>query len=626
MNDLDRLAQCHGVALSYFDHAGERQDVPDTTKRAVLASLGIDVADSEAIRRSLATAPPVPPPTGSIDDIPACFMPDWLENGRVWGVSMQVYQLRSDRNAGMGDFEDLAVAAETLARQGADFLGTNPLHALFLANPAHCSPFSPSNRRFLNPLYIAIDRVLGFEPLDVDKDVMAACRRTELVDYVAVAELKLAALRRIWARWQGDDESFADGKAALASFRDNGGVSLRQHALFEAISMHLAAHGHGAGWTSWPAEFQGPEAAGTVAFSRDHAGEVEFQVWLQWLADRQLLAAQARAKAAGMRIGLYLDLAVGEAPDGSATWSDPELSLVGVSVGAPPDPFNMDGQNWGLAPISPQRLRERAAAPLRDMLAAVTRHAGALRIDHVMALMHLYFVPASESAKRGTYVQYPLADMLAAVADASHAVSAVVVGEDLGTVPPRIREIMAAAEIQSYRVFYFERDGQHLRMPEHYPQKALACLSTHDLQPLLGWWWGDDIRLRLELGHIDAAAERLQHEQRAADRTELVQVLRRANLIDDATVARLNGRELDEDATIALCAATHAFVAQTPSRLFVVRLDDLAAERAPVNMPGVVDEYPNWRRKLPMSIDEVIETPLHRAIVERVVSARPRAS
>ena len=434
MTELDRLAATVGVEIEYLTLTGEVHRVSDRAKRGVLKAMGIAAGDDDEAAISLAGLAPIALGGMQAPEGIACFIPDWLKEGRCWGVACQLYGLRSPRNAGIGDFEDLARFAELMAEAGADFVGVNPLHALFLAAPERCSPFSPSSRRFLNPLYIALDKAPFYERVADALDPPAELRASKMVDYRAVGAFKtkaLGVLFRIFAN-ATEDEHDAD----FEKFVLEGGEPLYLHALFEALSEAMTQQGHGATWHSWPDEYRHPATDSVRAFAEEQAELVTFHSWLQWLADRQLGAAQARARAAGMRIGLYLDLAVGVAPDGSATWSDRTLTVPGARIGAPPDYYNAAGQDWGLAPLSPAGLVARNLEPFRDSLDAVLHHAGALRIDHAMSLYRLFWIADGFTAADGVYVRYPFAEMLQVLAGVSQARQAIIIGEDLGVVPP----------------------------------------------------------------------------------------------------------------------------------------------------------------------------------------------
>ncbi len=528
-----------------------------------------------------------------------CHVPAGLQDRKAWGISLQLYELRSHRNWGIGDFADLARMCELAADAGADFIGLNPLHALFTADPGRRSPFAPCSRLFLNPLYIAVDLV--------DPDAGAACaadleqlRCEDFVDYGRVARVKMDALRAIHRR-------LPEG-TGLEDFRRQGGAALRRHGIFEALSHAMVAQGHGAGWTDWPEPLRRGDGEAVEAFARDHADEVAFHVWLQWQADRQLGAAATRAREAGMRIGLYLDLAVGEAPDGSAVWSDPDAYLRRTTIGAPPDMFTHEGQDWGLAPLSPGRLEETGARAVEDLARALMRHAGALRIDHAMALQHLFLVPEGRSPRDGAYVEYPTGLMIDAIARASRERGSVVIGEDLGVVPEGFRDTMEGANIFSYRPLYFEQDEAGFRPPRAYPELSLSCLSTHDLPTLVGWWEGRDVELRVTHGLIDPSQAQAHRETRALERRML---------------AKLLGLGGVEGSPAELAVAAHRFLAATGSLLSAVRLADMVGEGDPTNLPGTSDSYPNWARRLRPDIEELAQTDLWRAIVEGMTHRPP---
>jgi len=613
MTALEELAARYGIQRRYHTIDGSECRPPPETLQKLLAAFGV-AADSEAAQRaSLAAAPAAREPELRAPHGVACYLPEWLEAGRAWGLAIQLYQLRSARNWGIGDFADLAALARMAAAEGADFIGLNPLHALFLADPARRSPFSPSNRRFLNPLYIAVDELPSFDPACVLADALAAVRATELVDYPAVTALKLGALGCLWQTAPGDLDE-------LARFRAAGGEALERHARFEAISARMTAEGHGPGWPRWPEELQDPDSPAVTAFAARHADEIGFHAWLQWLADRQLSAARSAAFDAGTRIGLYLDFAVGEVPDGSSAWSDRQVTVPGVHVGAPPDYFSAAGQDWELAPLSPVAIDATDAAPFRAVIDAATQRAGALRIDHAMALWQLFLMPAGATPAEGTYVRFPIDAMLTALAEASRANGTVIIGEDLGNVPEGFRDVMESARILSYRILLFERDETGFIAPDVYPRNALVCLSTHDLPTLQGWWRGDDMSLRAEHGLIAPEAAADQAAARDVERRNLLGDLVAAGLITADAARRA---DLDT-APAAIVTAVHRHLARTPSRLFAVRLEDLAGERAPVNLPGTVDEYPNWRRKLSVALEDLPGHRLWRDIAAEVRAERPR--
>ncbi|MFP3920250.1 MAG: 4-alpha-glucanotransferase [Dichotomicrobium sp.] len=613
--ELDRLAQAYGISLSYTDEMGAERFPSDDCKRRLLDVLGVPAETDEDVRRSLAAI-----------EAPACHIPDWLEHGQAWGITCQLYGLRSARNWGIGDFEDLARLAELAGPLGADFIGINPLHALFFAEPRHFSPYAPSSRRFLNPLYIAVDRLEGATPPNPPQ--LEAVRATDLVDYPRVSRLKRTALEAAFAHDQaaglnGDSAASAQFEA----FRREHGAPLHDFALFEALSEAMVAQGKSCGWHGWPEPFRDRTGAAVRHFRAENEERVLFHMWLQWIAHRQLADAQARARAAGMRVGLYLDLAVGVAPDGASTWSEPENVLRGVRVGSPPDAFNAEGQDWGLAPLSPPALDADHGRLFGQIIREAIGPAGALRIDHAMALMRLYLIPDGLPSTDGAYVHYPLDRMLHALARASREAGTIVIGEDLGTVPPNFREVMRAARVLGYRVLFFERepDGRFKRA-EAYERDALACISTHDLPTLRGWWTAHDIDMRVEIGLDDAEKGAADRAEREADRVRLLAALAESGVLPDDLAPAARGESPPPEAlTQELSLAFARFLARTPCRLVALQLEDLTGAVDPANVPGTIHDHPNWQRKIPRALEELASAPGFHAITRAVAAERPRS-
>jgi 4-alpha-glucanotransferase len=601
--DLDRLAAAYGIVGTYRGLDGNMASASDEAVKALLEALGSDLGDAQHAPEAREHALRAP-------DDRACHLPPFLEYGRAWGITCQVYGLRSARNWGIGDFEDLARLGEFAARLGADFLGVNPLHALFLAEPQWASPFYPSDRNYLNPLYIAVDRLPEFDPAsDADAAALASLRDGDMVKYPAVAACKLEALRRIHRRTTGDSN---DGD--FVAFVEKGGEPLRRFALFQAISLEMKHKGVGSGWLSWPEGLREPDNPDVLQFANDHGQEVDFQLWLQWVADRQLGTATRRLQDAGMRIGLYLDLAVGTAPDGAATWSDRALTVMGAEIGAPPDMFNPDGQKWGLAPLSPTAIVERDFRPVRRSYESILRHAGALRIDHAMSLYRLFWIPWGYPAREGAYVLYPMTELIGILADVSQQSRSIVIGEDLGVVPEGFRHEMERANILGYRLFYFERNQHGFVPPAQWPRDALACVGSHDTPTLAGWWTGSDIDIREKIGLAGRAAAEAEREARTREKHEAIAALRGSGW-----------RDAGEAFEQSVAAGIHRLVASSPSRLMAVQLEDLLGLAEQANIPGTVDEHPNWRRRLPVAIEDIEGHPILRAVLQAVSEERPRA-
>ena len=545
-----------------------------------------------------------------------------------WGLTVQLYGLRSDHGWGIGDFTDLKPLCRRSGSIGAATVGLNPLHALFAAEPRHYSPYSPSSRDWLNWLYIDVTSVSGFadDPAAralAPEAAIAAARNAELVDYAAVAAVKRPVLEALYRRLRarGDEAEFR-------SFLFEHGEALAEFCVFEALHEHFLAHGGPFSWQEWPAPMRDPHSVEVAEFARAHADRVEFFQFLQWQADRQLGAAAAAGRAAGMPIGLYRDLAVGVNPAGAEAWANQQIVVPGASIGAPPDPLSRAGQEWGLAPINPVALRRHGFAPFIAALRANMRHAGILRIDHVMSLQRLYWVPSGMPPTAGAYVDYPLRDLLRLVALESHRQRCAVIGEDLGTVPEGFREVMQRANVLSYRVVMFERgwDGGFIR-PGDYPPLAAASAATHDLATLKGFWLGRDIGWRQRLAiYPDASAEASEIADRDGARRKLLDALIEEGLLaPERSMVYLppdNEPVYDDE----LGAAIFGYLARSRSRLALVQVEDIAGEVEQANLPGTTDAHPNWRRRVSLSLDDFLAGPALARIAALVNEARGNAT
>ncbi|MGE0062041.1 MAG: 4-alpha-glucanotransferase, partial [Xanthobacteraceae bacterium] len=494
-------------------------------------------------------------------------------------MAVQLYAVRSSHNWGIGDFSDLREAIATAAQAGASAVGLNPLHALFTDRPGAASPYGPSSRIFLNPLYIAVDALPDFEDTAELAERRAALRSRPLVDYAGVAALKLAALRRCYGRFR--ESASAERAADFAAFRAERGEALLRFACFEVLRLRFQSKP----WREWPQPWRDPDRPAIDRLHHEEAEACGFVEYLQWVADRQLAACRDEAKRRKLAVGLYLDLAVGVDPAGADAWSNQRAIVAGLSIGAPPDEFNPAGQNWGLAPFNPHMLADNDFAALRALLGSAMRYAGAIRLDHVIGLMRLFLVPNGAPAADGVYVSYPLEAQLSVIAQESHRHRCVFIGEDLGTVPEGFREIAQRWGVWTYRVMMFERwpNGDY-KSPSDYPADALAAFNTHDLPTYRGWIAGRDIEIKRSIG-LDPGE-------------------------DEAGRARARGmllRHLQPYAgpnELTNFAATAGYLAATPSRLVMVAIDDLLDIEQPINIPGTVDEYPNWRRVLPVPIEQ----------------------
>jgi 4-alpha-glucanotransferase len=527
---------------------------------------------------------------------------------RLWGVTAPLYGLRSATNWGVGDLADLGELAAVCAGLGAAFVGVNPIHAQLPAAPERYSPYSPSSRRFLNVLLIAVAQVPELAGSETARALLAStgfqarlerARRARLIDYPAVAALKLEVLALLHESFRA--QPHGPRQAAFEAFRRAAGVSLERQALFDALFEHFRGQdpAHHT-WRTWPLPYQDAASAEVARFAAAHRERVAFFSWLQWLAREQLEAAQRRA-APAMPLGLYLDLAVGVSPDGAEAWADREAIVAGASLGAPPDEFNAAGQNWGLAPLSPPALRARAYAPIIEVLRSGMRHAGALRIDHILGLQRSFWWPADGAP--GAYVRQPVYDLLGVVALESQRQRCVVVGEDLGTVPAGLRQLLERTGVLGCSVLYFERepDGS-FRRPASYRAGSVASIGTHDLPTLAGFWAGRDIDWRERLGLYRERGQ-AEHE-RAGRRTELAALLRLLQ-VEGLLADGIEPGAPPQDLPWPVVVALHRMLARSPALLMALQLEDALGAIEQANLPGTIEEHPNWRRRLARTVSQL---------------------
>ena len=546
-----------------------------------------------------------------------CWVHPALAAGeRWWGCTIQLYALRSSRNWGIGDFGDLRRLAVTVARQGASFIGLSPLHALFPHRPSVASPYSPSSRNAMNPIYIDVQSLPELSACRqaaalVDSEGfqqrLGELRATEMVDYPGVLAAKEEVLSLLWRHFRSHEmQAKTERGARFMVFAEARRETLGRHALFEALQDHLYAEDSNVwGWPAWPEALRDPRGEPARAFEREHADEVRFRLWLQWLLEEQLESAQQLARSHGMGLGLYCDLAVGVNEGGSDTWSEPAMYALGMHVGAPPDPLATAGQDWGLPPLNPVRLEAGRFQPFIETIRANMRHAGALRLDHVMGLMRLFWT----GSEGGTYVRYPLQALLAILALESHRHRCMVIGEDLGNVAPEMRQAMQEKTLLSYRPLLFERseDGS-FRPPSQWNPQALAVVSTHDLPTLRGFWRGEDIELMQRLHQFpDSATYDRMVIERSRDRAQLLLALQHESLLPAGSSVQPTSLP---DATPALVEAVYGYLARTPCWLLGVQLEDVTGQLLQVNVPGTSEEtYPNWRRKISVPVDALGDDP-----------------
>jgi (1->4)-alpha-D-glucan 1-alpha-D-glucosylmutase len=693
---IDLIARLAGILGGYRDTKGTYVETSDSAKRAVLESLGLDIAsDTAAVRtleelQSRATLPLDPLVTafereprfvtlradcpqamveiwvtnegGSSQSIlcqvgkqqgqsvlilppfergyyqlslcvkaasvaatlivapPQCWLRRPLQNGaRGWGATTHVHGLRSDDDLGIGDFSLIGKAAEACGKLGASFLGLNPLHALFSADRTRISPYSPSSRLFLEPLYIntrAAADMLGVPGADALGDahfaaLLADVRSFNLVDYEAVWRLKREILDRFWSQIKESPE-----QAAFRNFKKHHGERLARHATFEALSEHFAARGlHRL--DRWPAAYRDAGSSEVRAFRREHPESIDFHAWLQWLADEQLAAAARKARESEMEIGLYGDLSVGADRTGSEIWAAPKRYAKRLSIGAPPDELGPHGQNWGFPPFDPFVLTSEGLTGFREVVAANMRHVGAIRIDHAFQLSRLFLIPDGQPATLGAYVKYPFEAMLAVLRLESHRAKCMVIAEDLGTRPDGFSKALMCSGVLGYRLLSFERraDGS-FKSPRVYPRHVVAALNTHDLPTFAGWRRGLDIDLRECFGLYSRA----EADERRAGRS--IEIAALAASLEREGIAGPN------EEWAALLAAIR-FLARTRAMLAAVRFEDALLEVQQINLPGPSAGHPNWRRRLSSTVESLTRPggPLARiavAMTEEGRSLRPQ--
>lgn len=608
---LHTLAEEAGIALSYHGLTGSAFEAPPETLRTLLAAMelpaGTDAEAGETLgeMRARRADRPIPKwlvveagqdgrasvpvdwtllteageelegPPGELPALPAGYhvlgaggvsalvlavppKPPLPERG--WGVTLPLYGLRTEDRGGLGDYADLRRAVEALGRNGAGFVGINPVHAGFLEDPKANSPYSPSHRRRLNVLHVAVEEE---SPPD-----------EALIDYPQVRQEKLMALERAFERFEA-----RGGDPAFDAWLAEQGQALTRFATHQALSEAFGAY-----WTDWFDGFQDPGSDEVREFAQKAAGRIRLHAFLQWKAERQLNAVAQAADAAGMRHGLYLDLAVGTHPAGAETWGDRASFATGVSLGAPPDAFSAEGQSWGLAPFNPRALEAAHFAPLIETLRTQMRYARLLRIDHILGFDRAFWVPPGTP---GTYVRMPKAAMLAVVRIEAARAGATVIGEDLGNVPEGLHEDLAAAGLLGCRLMMFERGhGSNFRPPEEWDRAALASFGTHDLPTYAGWRKGREIDWRRKIGGIDGRTARRMHEERRGHVAELSEAA--------------GGEDVD---------AMHARLGRTASALVALQIEDILGLVEQPNLPGTVDEHPNWRRRLPIPPEALEDEP-----------------
>ena len=644
MSDLHTLAREAGLEIDWRDAAGRQNRVTDDSLIAVLEALGLPARTASQRRESRERLRREQHASSNRFQTAECgeaiILPDWiqgaarltLEGGgvldiaadcetiaietpgyhlleatggeltiavaprsawtvadaapdrRIWGTAVQIPSLRDARGEAFGDFGALARFVRSAASHGADAVAMSPVHALFPSDPGRFSPYGPSSRLFLN-VWLADPSLLG--------DVRSAPSGETLIDWNSAVPERMARLRHLY------EQHAPRLKEEMAAFQEDGGERLERHACYDSLYAHFLAQDGARDWQDWPAEYQDPAGPAVAAYARNHAGEIEFYVFLQWLADLSLAAASRAAQDGGMAIGLIADLAVGISPGGSEAWSSREHLLSGLSIGAPPDPLGPQGQDWGITSFSPRGLIRSGYEDFIATTRTAIRHAGGIRIDHAMSLRRLWLVPHGAGAREGVYLAYPEQDLMRLLALESWRARAIVIGEDLGTVPPGFRETLNERGISGMRVLWFERTAKGgFRSPRRWGRNAAAMTSTHDLATVAGWWTGRDIDWTRKLGRSSASEAKLRAD-RAVERRLLWAACRRAGSARTAA-------PVTDDPAPAVDAAV-SLVGTSACDLAIVPVEDLSGEIEQPNLPGTIEEHPNWRRRLAKPAESIFE-------------------
>ncbi len=563
---------------------------------------------------------------------PACFKQPALQQGKkLWGPSVQLYTLRSQQNWGIGDFGDLKRLVIKMAELGANFVGLNPIHALFPAYPESASPYSPSSRRWMNILYIDVSAIPELSDCpEAQQRIsspdfcqrLSAVRASEWVQYTDVTALKMSILPLLYATFKHQHlDSLTERGQAFHDFVEQGGESLLSQAAFDAIHADLCEQDADIwGWQVFPEHYRHFHCAAVQDYLRENQERINLYLYMQWIVDEQIQEVQRAAEAQGMVIGLYRDLAVCVAESGAEVWADQGDLLLDVSVGAPPDELGPLGQNWGLPPLNPLTLRHQAYEPFIQLLRANMKSCGALRIDHILGLLRLWWIPRGEKATEGAYLYYRVHELLAILALESHRHQCSIIGEDLGTVPQEIVALLADAGIYSYKIFFFQtaEDGGYFS-PAHYTAQSMSVLCTHDMPTLRGFWHCLDLKMGHDIGlYPDEAQFKFRMDVRLHHKQAILDSIAGHGLLPESV-----GRDaMTVPMSDALCEAMHLHMAAGASALMSIQLEDWLQMDNPVNIPGTVEEYPNWRRKLSQPLETLLSQPEIQRLAARISAMR----
>lgn len=596
-----------GTAFKITQEDGQVREgrLDDLSSLPGLSTCGYHQLELGDERITLAIAPLACP---SVSDLTG--RPD----ARIWGITSQLYSLRRQGDGGLGDTGALEILAANIAAKGADALAISPVHAMFTADSSNYSPYSPSSRMFFNILHSAPDRILGSAAVKhaIDQcglqDEMQRLEGLDLIDWPGASAVRVRLLRQLHTNFRGQRGELAED---FARFNREGGDALAQHCRFEALHAHMLAKDLPGDWRQWPDAYRDPHGQAVDQFAAEHRDEIDFHCFAQWLMTRSLQRAQKAACDGGMSVGLIADLAVGAHGGGSQTWTRQSEFLPSISVGAPPDILNGNGQNWGISAFSPTGLQQNGYRAFIEMVRANLAYAGGIRIDHVMGLKRLWVMPEGASPQEGAYLNYPFQDQLRLLSLEAARHRALVVGEDLGTVPDGMREELARRNILGMRVLLFEQDNDQFIAPQNWPSDALATTTTHDLPSITGWFKGRDIDWRYEAQHRSAEQTEEDRPNREREKAALTEALTR-----DAHLP------LGADDSTARLDASVEYIGKTPAPLALLPLEDVMAAQEQPNLPGPGAEHPNWRRRWPMEVQDMLDAPQVNQRLKRLADAR----
>ena len=545
-----------------------------------------------------------------------CYIPPELQKGKAWGLSINLYAIRSDKNWGIGDFTDLVRIVRWIAGLKGGFVGINPLHAIPNTRPFGLSPYSPISRLFKNFIYLDLEQIPEVIESEDARALIASddfskkleeAKTGNLVDYEKVAMLKKEILRNAFSLFYKKHYTHNTHRGNdLKNYISKGGRDLEYFALFLALWEHLKKKNNSYTWQEWPEEYHTPSSKEVQEFRRANREEILFYQYIQWLIDGQHKNVAEEAHHLGMSIGLYHDLAIGSVGGGSDAWCYQDVFARDISVGAPPDNFSPDGQNWGFPPLNPEKLKETGYEMFIQIIRKNMNYSGALRIDHALGMFRLFWIPKGLTPKEGAYICYPSEDLLRIIALESVRNRTAVIAEDLGTIGENVRETLAKFHMFSYKLFYFERNypDPSFSTPDKYPDLALCAVTTHDLPTTYGYWGKRDIEMRKQLGkYSNNTLWQQQIKERERDKRLILSTLKSQGIIPADYPSE---PKMIPEMTPELCLAIYQYLALTPCKLLLVSLDDIIGTLNQQNMPGTVDSYPNWVQKIPLTLEEMV--------------------